>query len=71
MHACIHLLNYINIYNKIFMQFYILNDLCNFIRISKILHSNIDLSAFDPKYEIKCEIKYELSLLTKKMKQKK
>ena len=35
--------------------------ICNFIRLSKILHPNIGLSVFDPKYEIKCEIRYLLN----------
>jgi hypothetical protein len=39
------------------------DDLCTFIRLSTILHTNIGLSVFDPKYEIKCKLKYELSLL--------
>jgi hypothetical protein len=46
------------------------------MRLSKILSPNIGLSIFGPKYEIKCEIEYLLSLLNsfafdKKMKQKK
>jgi hypothetical protein len=37
----------------------------NLIRLSTILHPNIGLSVFEPKYhdEIKSDLKYELSLL--------